>query len=86
LEHEFSNERKTAEAVTFTIENGWPYQVALAQRLTTGRRSTSCTRFCKDLSLCQRGHCFVRGSEYIKVWCFAEEADAQKFTLALVAS
>ena len=63
----------------FQIDNGWPYQVALAQRLTTGKTLDVVYDFCKDLSLCQRGHCFVRGSEYIKVWCFAEEADAEKF-------
>ena len=47
--------------------------------MTTGKKLDEVYDFCKDLSLCQRGHCFVRDSEYIKVWCFAEEADAQKF-------
>ena len=71
--------RRKGEMSTFQIDNGWPHQVALAQRLTTGKTLDVVHDFCKDLSLCQRGHCFVRGSEYIKVWCFAEEDDAQKF-------
>ena len=71
--------RRKGELSTFQIDNGWPYQVALAQRLTTGRTLDVVYDFCKDLSLCQRGHCFVRGSEYIKAWCFAEEEHALKF-------
>jgi hypothetical protein len=35
--------------------------------------------FCKGLSLCPRGHTCRRNDERINVWCFAEEADAQKF-------
>ncbi len=31
--------------------------------------------FCKDLSLCPRGHTFRRDDKWINVWCFAEEAD-----------
>ena len=48
---------------SFQIDRGWPYQVALAQSLTTGKMLDVVYEFCKDLSLCQRGHCFVRGSE-----------------------
>ena len=35
--------------------------------------------FCKDLSLCDRGHTFRRDDQWFNVWCFAEEADALKF-------
>jgi hypothetical protein len=71
--------RRKGEMSTFQIDNGWPYQVALAQSVTMGKKLDEVYAFCKDLSLCQRGHVFVRGSEYIKCWCFAEEADALKF-------
>ena len=71
--------RRKGEMSTFQIDNGWPYQVALAQSATMGKKLDEVYDFCKDLSLCQRGHCFVRDDEYIKVWCFAEQDDAQKF-------
>jgi hypothetical protein len=71
--------RRKGEMSTFQVDNRWPFQVALAQSVTTGRKLDEVYEFCKDLSLCQRGHCFVRGTEYIKVWCFAEQGDAQKF-------
>lgn len=63
----------------FHIDEGWPFQVALAERLTTGKKLDEVLAFCKDLSLCKRGHCFVRNGEYIKCWCFAEEEHARKF-------
>jgi uncharacterized protein CbrC (UPF0167 family) len=53
--------------------------VALAQRLTTGKTLDVVYEFCNDLSLCPRGHVFVRDGKHIKCWCFAEEAAAQKF-------
>jgi hypothetical protein len=53
--------------------------VALAQRLTAGKKLDEVYAFCKDLSLCDRGPCFVRDGEHIKCWCFAEEDHALKF-------
>jgi hypothetical protein len=71
--------KRKGEISKFQIDSGWPYQVALAQRLTTGKKLDEVYAFCKDLSLCSRGHIFMRDGEHIKCWCFAEEADAQKF-------
>jgi hypothetical protein len=71
--------RRKGEMSTFQIDNGWPYQVALAQTATMGMKLDEVYAFCKDLSLCQRGHCFVRDGGYIKCWCFAEEVDPHKF-------
>lgn len=39
---------------------------ALAERLTTGKKLDEVRVFCKDLSLCECGHVFVRDGEYIK--------------------
>ncbi len=71
--------RRKGELSSYQIDNGWPFQVALAQRATAGRKLDEVYAFCKSLSLCDRGPCFVRDGEYIKCWCFAEEEDAQKF-------
>jgi len=71
--------RRKGEINSRQIDEGWPYQVALAANLTTGRKHDEVRDFCKDLSLAPRGHTFVRGAEYINVWCFEDEEDAQKF-------
>ena len=35
--------------------------------------------FCKDLSLCRRGHCVRHDGQWFNVYCFADAADADKF-------
>jgi hypothetical protein len=35
--------------------------------------------FCKDLSLCPRGHSVMWEDEWYKVFCFAEPAHAERF-------
>jgi hypothetical protein len=35
--------------------------------------------FCADLTLCPRGHSYVENDEWIRVFCFAEKAHAEKF-------
>ena len=64
---------------SYQIDNGWPFQVALDADLTTGKNNDVVREFCKDLSLCPRGHSFRRDDEWFNVWCFADEEDAQKF-------
>lgn len=75
--------RRKGELSTRQLDGGWPYQVALAAKLTTGKNHDVLHDFCKDLSLAPRGHTFVRDSEYTNVWCFGTEADAQKFIARL---
>lgn len=77
--------RRKGELSSYQIDNGWPYQVALTAALTTGKNNDVVREFCKDLSLCPRGPCFVRDGEYIKCWCFADEEDARKFWRGSVA-
>jgi hypothetical protein len=71
--------RRKGEMSTYQIDRGWPFQVALPALLTTGKRHDAVRAFCKDLSLCSRGHTFYRDGRPINVWCFAIESDAQKF-------
>ena len=35
--------------------------------------------FCKGMTLCNRGHVVFHDDEWFHVYCFAEEADADKF-------
>ena len=35
--------------------------------------------FCRDLSLCRRGHRVTHGGQRWNVFCFAKEDDAKKF-------
>jgi len=70
---------RKGELSSHGIDREWPYQVALPESVTVGKANVVAREFCKDLSLAPRGHTFVRGGEYIKVWCFAVKADAEKF-------
>jgi hypothetical protein len=71
--------RRKGEMRGFHIDEGWPYQVALWAHVTTGKAHDVVSAFCKDLSLCPRGHTFRRDDKWFNVWCFAEEEHARKF-------
>ena len=36
-------------------------------------------KFCRDLTLCSRGHALYHDGQWFHVYCFKEAADAQKF-------
>jgi hypothetical protein len=61
------------------IDRGWPHQVALEARFCSGDQYVTLHYFCKDLSLCRRGHTFVRGDRYYTVFCFSEREHAELF-------
>lgn len=61
------------------VDIGWPYQVALRADVTTGKAHDVVRAFCKDLSLCPRGHTFYQNGGWVNVWCFADETHAEKF-------
>ena len=71
--------RRKGELSNYRIDAGWPYQVALPEAVSVGKANDVVRDFCKDLSLCPRGHTFRRDDKWIDVWCFAEEVDAQIF-------
>lgn len=71
--------RRKGELNKLRIDSGWPHQVVLPASATTGKVHDAILKFCANLSLCPRGHVFVRDGEYQKAWCFAEAEDAAKF-------
>jgi hypothetical protein len=40
---------------------------------------TAIHEFCKELSLCSRGHAVFHGDQWFNVYCFFERGDAEKF-------
>ncbi|MDO9381698.1 MAG: hypothetical protein Q7T86_02445 [Hyphomicrobiaceae bacterium] len=70
---------RKGELSKFRIDRDWPHQVALESRLCTGDNYLTHRFFCRDLSLCDRGHAFVRDGEYWNVFCFAEREHAERF-------
>lgn len=71
--------RRKGEMRNRDVDIGWPHQVALPANVTSGKAHDVVRAFCKDLSLCPRGHTFFRDNQWINVWCFAEEEHALKF-------
>lgn len=56
--------RRKGELSSAMIDHGWPYQVALEARLSTGDHYFTVHYFCQDLSLCPRGHGFYRDGKH----------------------
>jgi hypothetical protein len=71
--------RRKGELSSVMVDIRWPHQVALPERETLGWRYRFVHEFCRELSLCPRGHTVVYGGEYWNVFCFKEEADAELF-------
>ena len=61
------------------VDSRWPHQVALPAAGCSGASYVSIRQFCRDLSLCPRGHTFRRNDVDMNVFCFAELAHAQAF-------
>lgn len=61
------------------VDRGWPHQVAVPATVSLGNGYNIVRDFCKDLSLCRRGHTVVHEGEYWNVYCFAKLEDAGKF-------
>jgi hypothetical protein len=62
-----------------SVDRGWPYQVALPASTSLNGGYKAIHEFCKDLSLCPRGHSVFR-EEWFNVYCFAEVEHAEKFS------
>jgi hypothetical protein len=71
--------RRKGELSPAVIDSDWPFQVALPARFCERGGYKEIHEFCKDLSLCNRGHAVAYGSEWFNVYCFAKPEDAQKF-------
>ena len=61
------------------VDRRWPHQVALPESACRGGGYKTIHDFCKDLSLCPRGHSVCRDAQWFKIYCFADAADAEKF-------
>lgn len=71
--------RRKGELTGGVIDREWPHQVALPADQVLGQNYTVTHDFCRDLSLCTRGHSVRReGIEY-HVFCFADAAHAELF-------
>jgi hypothetical protein len=71
--------RRKGELTGARIDREWPYQVALPAEQVAGKNYVVAHDFCRDLSLCPRGHAGRReGIEY-HGFCFANPAHADLF-------
>ena len=71
--------RRKGELSPAGIDRGWPHQVALPASASLGGGYKAIHEFCKDLTLCPRGHSVAHDGQWFNVYCFAEAADAEKF-------
>jgi hypothetical protein len=60
------------------IDHGWPHQVGVLSSVCAVQ-ANAMQEFCKDLSLCVRGHCYRRDDQDWQVRCFAEREHAERF-------
>jgi hypothetical protein len=62
-----------------SIDRDWPHQVALPASASANCGYKTIHAFCKDLSLCPRGHSVFHEDQWFNVYCFAEASDAENF-------
>jgi hypothetical protein len=70
---------RKGELSSTDIDRNWPHQVVLSARACEGTGYDDIHEFCKDLTLCSRGHSVCDGGEWFHVYCFADPAHAEKF-------
>ena len=71
--------RRRGELSAAAIDRGLPHQVVLPARLCERDGYNEIHEFCRDLTLCTRGHALYYDGQWFHVYCFKELADAQKF-------
>ncbi len=71
--------RRKSELSPAAIDRNWPHQVVLSARACEGGGYNEIHEFCKDLTLCTRGHAVCHNNEWFHVYCFSDPADAEKF-------
>ena len=70
---------RKGELSSAATDRGWPHQVALREAACMGANHRIHLDFCKDLSLCPRGHSVFHDHTTWRVFCFADPADAALF-------
>ena len=72
--------RRKGELSRAAIDREWPHQVALPAKISLGDGYKVVHDFCKELSLCRRGHSVIGpDNDWWNVYCFAEKEHAEKF-------
>jgi hypothetical protein len=71
--------RRKGELSPAGIDRGWPHQVALPARFCERGGYQEIHEFCKELTLCTRGHAVFHDAEWFHVYCFEKSEDADKF-------
>jgi hypothetical protein len=71
--------RRKGELSPAAVDRGWPHQVALPACASRGGGYDAIHEFCKDLTLCPRGHSVAHNGRWYNVYCFANAADAETF-------
>jgi hypothetical protein len=71
--------RRKGELSPAAIDRDWPHQVALPADQVMGANYDVVYGFCRELSLCQRGHSVLRDGVGYVVFCFADAAHAERF-------
>jgi hypothetical protein len=56
--------RRRGELFSAAIDQGWPHQVVLSARRCEGGGYNEIHEFCRDLTLCSRGHALYHDSEW----------------------
>jgi hypothetical protein len=78
--------RRKGELSAAAVGCEWPHQVVLPARMCERGGYGEINEFCRDLTLCSRGHSLYDEGQWFHVYCFKEPADAQKFIGYLMAS
>jgi hypothetical protein len=71
--------RRKGELSAAAIDREWPHQVVLPARLCERGGYNEIHEFCRDLTLCTRGHSLYHDDQWFHVYCFKEAADAHRF-------
>jgi hypothetical protein len=71
--------RRKDELSPAEIDRKWSHQVVLTARACEGAGYNEIHEFCRELSLCDRGHSVHHDDEWYHVYCFSDPADAEKF-------
>jgi hypothetical protein len=56
------------------VDAGWPHQIALPESVSLNNGYKAVNAFCKELSLCPRGHRVVYAGLFFNVYCFFPSA------------
>ena len=65
--------RRKGELSAVAIDRGWPHQVVLPARLCERGGYNDIHEFCRDLTLCSRGHALYHDGQWFHVYCFKDQ-------------